>query len=70
MLATAMGYPHSTGLSAFDIRLTDLIADPPGAEVDYREELVRLPGGFLAYHPPREAPQCESHSGIAPPNFQ
>ena len=40
-----------------DYRLTDAIADPPGA-VDrwYTEKLIRLPHGFLCYQPDESSP--------------
>ena len=54
---TYVGYPNTTGLDAIDYRLTDRWADPPGmTEHLYTEELLRLPGGFLCYQPPDEAP--------------
>ena len=52
-----LGYPATTGLSAIDYRLSDDICDPPGAtERFHTETLWRLPGGFLCYTAPREAP--------------
>jgi len=56
--ATYLGYPNTTGLPEVKFRLTDAIADPPGAGDDrYSERLWRLPRCFLAYGPPEEAPE-------------
>lgn len=51
-----IGYPNTTGVAEMDYRLSDAIADPPGAERLCTESLVRLPGCFLCYQPPDNAP--------------
>ena len=54
---TYLGYPGTTGLPVMDYRITDAVADEPGAtEQWYAARLLRLPKGFLCYHPPPEAP--------------
>lgn len=60
--ATWLGYPNTTGLAAFDWRITDARSDPaPEADGHHTERLLRLPEVFLSYRPPAEAPE------VAPP---
>lgn len=63
-----LGYPNTTGISAMDYRLTDIIADPPESEKFYVEKLIRLPRCFLCYQPPLISPviPCQSTHGTSP----
>ncbi|MEO8037156.1 MAG: tetratricopeptide repeat protein [Betaproteobacteria bacterium] len=55
--ATWLGFPGGTGLASMDWRVTDARADPEGpAEDQHVERLLRLPETFIAYTPPRDAP--------------
>lgn len=58
---TALGYPPTTGLAAIDYKLSDPVADPPGAERYYAEKLLRLEGVFWCFAPAPDAPP------VAPP---
>jgi predicted O-linked N-acetylglucosamine transferase (SPINDLY family) len=67
---TWLGFPGTTGLDAITYRITDALADPPGAsDRQFSERLIRLPRPFLAWDPPplNEAPRMPS--GDAPFTF-
>ena len=51
-----LGYPATTGLATIDYRLTDEVADPPGANPYLAERPWRLPIGFCCFRPPQSAP--------------
>jgi len=50
---TWIGYPNTTGLPTIDYRIGDAIADAGECDDRFVEKLVRLPGCFLCYSPPR-----------------
>ncbi|MGC2856237.1 tetratricopeptide repeat protein [Novispirillum sp. DQ9] len=52
-----LGYPDTSGMAVMDYRLTDAIADPPGAsDRRHTETLVRLEPCFLAFLPLDDVP--------------
>src|SRR6185436_5383460 len=66
---TWLGYPDTTGVPTIDYRVTDAIADPPGAESFHTERLLRLPGAFLTYKPPAETPPITARPRPGPVVF-
>src|SRR5512135_1526545 len=53
-----LGYLNTTGMAAMDYRISDAIADPPGAsERLHCETLLRLPQTLWCYAPPEDAPE-------------
>jgi len=50
-----LGYPNTTGITAIDYRLTDMVTDPAGTDKFCTEKLVRLEGGLTRYQPPGNA---------------
>ena len=57
---TWIGYPNTTGLPSIDYRITDSVVDPPNTTQKCTETLLRLPGPFLCYTPPPDAPPVTS----------
>lgn len=51
-----LGYPHGCGLDTVTTRLADDITDPPTEPNRMAETIVRLPGCFVCYQPPEDAP--------------
>ena len=53
---TWIGYEGTTGLAAMDYLLADRHVVPEGTEHYYREQVLRMPDGYLCYDPPDAAP--------------
>ncbi len=53
---TWIGYEGTTGLGAIDYLLADGRLTPPGSEQHCREQVLRLPDGYVCYDPPADAP--------------
>ena len=51
------GYANTTGMSAMDYRITDVLADPPGmTEHLHSETLLRMPDTYMVFRPPDDSP--------------
>lgn len=50
------GYMATTGLAAMDALVADAHHVPEGTERFYTERILRMPGAFIAYDPPPDAP--------------
>jgi protein O-GlcNAc transferase len=65
---TYLGFPSTTGLDAFDGRITDIEADPAGSEAQYTEPLQRLDRCAWAYVP-TELPPIQERPSDEPFRF-
>lgn len=52
-----IGSVCSLGLPQVDYRITDALQDPPESQRFYTEKLVYVPGGYLPYRVPQDAPE-------------
>ncbi len=67
VLCSFLGYPDTTGIPAVDVRLTDALADPPGAADRLATEaLVRLPRTAWCFRPDEATPPVATRSPDAP----
>lgn len=67
---TMIGYANTTGLTTIDARIIDQTTDPaPHADARATESLVRVPGCFLCYRPPTDAPACKEPDPARPFTF-
>jgi predicted O-linked N-acetylglucosamine transferase (SPINDLY family) len=57
VIATAIGYPNTTGHPCVDVRFVDSVTDPPGSDSLCTERLLRIDPCFLSYRPPADAPE-------------
>ncbi|MCA9223535.1 MAG: tetratricopeptide repeat protein [Planctomycetales bacterium] len=64
-----LGYFATTGLAAVDYYVTDETRAPAGAERQFVERLVRLPGGGCCWQPPLDSPKVRPRQTDAPFTF-
>ena len=57
---TYLGSLTTTGLAAMDYKLSDRYLTPPAGSEWFAEQVVRLPGCFICYRAPAEAPPVAS----------
>jgi predicted O-linked N-acetylglucosamine transferase (SPINDLY family) len=62
---TYVGYLSTSGLSAMDYRLTDRLAEPPGSERYYSEQLLYLPDSMWCFQAPIESPEITPLPALA-----
>jgi uncharacterized protein (TIGR03032 family) len=62
---TTLGYPHSTGLSGLDGRISDAVLDPAGEEPFSSEPLLRLAGSFCCFQPPADSPELSDAPSLS-----
>ena len=60
----AINHVSTTGLTAFDARLTDRWLDPPELRHDGPERLIRLAAGYAVFDPPALAPDLSPPPGL------
>jgi predicted O-linked N-acetylglucosamine transferase (SPINDLY family) len=58
--ATWIGYINTSGLDAMDYVITDSFISPPEIPQLFTERPIRLPGCFVCFRPPEEAPPVAS----------
>lgn len=67
---THFGYPDTTGVTTIDYRMTDALADPPGAtEQFHSEQLARLPYVAWCYQAPPDVPAPNFRDAASPITF-
>jgi protein O-GlcNAc transferase len=62
---TWLGYVGTTGCLAMDGLLADRFHERPGEEAAYIETVLRMPGSYICYEAPRDAPQVAALPALA-----